>query len=482
MSLAINIIYSCLTDRGSKEGHRALLVSPYQSQTEEVIDTIKLLCNTFNENPIQSAKASPVHIIKFKNGAILKGYTAATNGDSVRGQPADSIWLDEFDDIPAKAIVSVMGVLLDNPDVKVWRSGTPKGELNLFTAANDPQTKEFHYPSYVIPHFNDTLDKQLRSDMDEISYLQEVVALYGIMANGIFQQKFVDRSQNKPKYISPLDVLSNRNSYIVILGVDWNHDEVGTRIVVTVYDKNDPQFYILDKERVAIEGWTQQAAIDKIIMLNRKYHCDHIFVDAGFGATQIGDLRLYGEMQVGKVPKGHADLKLMDVEAVDFGSSVEVKDPTTGESFKQGLKQFAVQNTVLCLEKDLLTLHPEHDKDIVKQMKNYIQKSRNKGKVVYGYISKKIGDHDLDALMISLYGFKKLYSSVLGGAYESAMLRFSNYKDKESGNTVSVDVEEIDPRVAIRFGGSRVSVAKITPKVVKYNSKLPVKKGMYFRK
>lgn len=460
----MQIIFKCVTDKGTKgNGHRALLVSPFQSQTEEVIDNIKKLCSTFEDDPIESSKASPIHVIKFKNGSILKGFTAATNGDSIRGQPADSIWLDELDDIPAKAITSISGIFMDNTDVEIWRSGTPKGELNLFSASTDSQTKEFHYPSFVIPHYSDEIDRQIRADMDEVGYIQEAMALYGINVTGIFQLPLLARAQAKPKSISALDVMESRNSFIVILGVDWNHDQVGTRIVVTAYDKNDPQFYIIDKERVAVEGWTQQIAIDKIITLNRKYNCDHIFVDQGFGATQIGDLRLFGEMQIGKVMKGHPDLKLIDVQGVDFGSSVDIKDATSGETFKQGLKQFAVQNTVLILEKDLLSLDSEGDADIIKQMKNYIQKSRNQGRVTYGYISKKIGDHDLDALMISLYGFKKLYSSVLGGAFESAMLRFGTYNSYNNlGNSKEItklDQEVLDPRISLKFGGSKTQLA-----------------------
>lgn len=468
-SLAMLIIHACMSDQGSKgTGHRALLVSPYQNQTEEVIDNIIKICNALPDNPIESKKSSPIHIIKFKNGSVVKGFTAATSGDSVRGQPADSIWLDELDDIPAKAITSILGILLDNPNVRVWRSGTPKGEINLYKAAEDPKVKEFHYPSFVIPHYNDALDLQMRSEMDEIGYLQETMALYGVSSNNIFQYGFIERAQQRDYFLSPLDYLSNRHKYISILGVDWNHDTVGTRIVVSVYDKDQQQFYILDKAKVAVEGWTQQLAMDKIIEYNRKYNIDHIFVDAGFGATQIGDLRLYGEMQIGKVAKGHPDLKLINIQAVDFGSNVEVRDPSSGEIFKQGLKQFAVQNTVLILEKDMLGLEPKRDKDIIQQMKNYIQKSRNKGRVVYGYLSKKIGDHDLDALMISLYGFKKLYSSILGSNIQEVMMRFSAAKlgeaPPEQIQPSPAEVYAEDPRIHIRFS-SNTKPAKIANRV-----------------
>ena len=294
------------------------------------------------------------------------------------------------------------------------------------------------------------------------------MALYGVTSDNIYQILFIKRATEKQYYLSPMDYFSNRANYISILGVDWNHDQVGTRLVLVAYDKTLQQFYILDKARVSLEGWTQQKAMEKIIEFNRRYNIDHIFVDAGFGATQIGDLRLYGELQINKVPKGHPDLKLMDVQPVDFGSNVEIRDPHSGEIFKQGLKQFAVQNSVLILEKDMITLHPEEDKDIIAQMKNYVQKSRNKGRVTYGYISKKVGDHDLDALIIALFGFKKLYSSTLGDNIHQVMMRFSSAKNEDGSEAVKGEIDYSAHRVQLRFG-SKKGLAKYSQRVVKLN-------------
>ena len=69
-----------------QEKYRVLLVSPFAVQTNEVIKTFKDLCARLPENPIATAKQSPVHEITFKNGSVLMGFTAATNADSVRGQ------------------------------------------------------------------------------------------------------------------------------------------------------------------------------------------------------------------------------------------------------------------------------------------------------------------------------------------------------------------------------------------------------------
>lgn len=439
------------------DGYRVLLVSPYAVQTAEVIKTFRDLCSRLPENPIKSAKQTPAWEINFHNGSVLMGFTAATNADSVRGQTADRIVLDETDDIPEAAIVSVMAIKMSVPNVKVWRSGTPKGERNLHRAEQDILNKCFHFPSYVIPHYDDKMDASLRAEMgDGIGYIQEVLAIIGVANNQVFQSMFLNRAQNKVRFLTALDVLQDRARYIVTIGVDWNHDKVGTRIVVIAYDKITPQFFIIDKEIVAIEGMTQHAAQDKIITLNRKYNCDHIFVDKGFGTTQVANLKSFGLAQVGIVPKGHPDLKLLDLEAIDYSSVTEIQDPVTGEVVKHPTKQFAVLNTVEILEKDLLTLNPKEDADIIKQFKNYVEKSRNKGRIVYGYISPKIGDHDLDAIMIGLFGLKKNYSSIFISESTAGLIKYvSKEENKEELN------EEVVDFLGLSFGRRRQANTRV---------------------
>ena len=455
-SLAMIVIHKMLV----KEKFRVLLVSPYAVQTEEVVETIKSMCAALPENPIASAKGSPVHKVTFKNGSILMGFTAATNGDQIRGQPGDLIVLDEVDDIPEKAITSIMGIKMQNPDVEIWRSGTPKGELNLHRAEQDQLTKSFHYPSYVNPNYTDDMDLSLRADYgDGIGYVQEVLALTGLSSASVFQTLFVSRASQRQTFLTAGQVLLNRSNYICVMGVDWNHDKVGTRIIIVAYDKINPQFSIIEKEQVALEGYTQQLAMDKIIKLNQKYNLDHIFVDQGFGATQIGSLKLYAESQRGIVPKGHPDLKLLDLQAVDYGSSTEFQDPVSGKIYTQPTKQVAVQNTVLILERDMLSLDPKEDKDIILQLKNYIEKSRNKNRITYGYVSKKIGDHDLDALMIALYGYRLLYSTLFVGAAIQGMIRYSEKQTEDSLPQENTSLETL-------------GYVKFAPKVVETRSRI----------
>ena len=469
MALAILILHKVLTNAN----FRVLLVSPFAVQTEEVVDNIKNLCTLLPENPLVSSKASPNHVLTFTTGSVLKGFTASTDANSVRGQPGHLLVLDEIDDIPEKAMISIMGIKMDNPNVEIWRSGTPKGEMNLHKAEQDITSKSFHYPSFVIPHYDDKLDKELREELGEIGFVQETMAEFGLVSNGVFQTMFLQQAQQRSQFITLEDVLRDRSRYILVIGVDWNHDQVGTRIVVIAYDKLNPQFRVIEKAAVSQVGYTQQAAMEKIIHLNRKYNVDHIFCDEGFGATQIGDLKRVGEAAIGVLPKGHPDLKLLDVQAVNFSSNTEFKDQISGDVYKTPTKQFAVQNTVVMLERDLLSLHPKEDNDIILQMKNYIEKSRNKGKIVYSYISKKIGDHDLDALMIGLYGYRKIYSTLFEGSVFQAMIKFANKADGtlSEGDLPESFSEDILPHVQIKFSKAPKHFSSRTSKMGGLNSR-----------
>lgn len=439
-------------------GYRVLLISPYAVQTAEVIKTFRDLCSRLPENPIKSAKQTPAWEINFHNGSVLMGFTAATNADSVRGQTADRIVFDEYDDIPVDAITSVMAIKMSVPDVKVWRSGTPKGERNLHKAEQDPMNKCFHYPSYVIPHYTDEMDTSLRAEMgDGIGYIQEVLAIIGVANNQVFQSMFLNRAQNKTYKVTALDVINDRQRFILFLGVDWNHDKVGSRLISIAYDKINPQFYIIDKDLVAIEGFTQHAAQDRIITLNRKYNYEHIFVDQGFGVTQVANLKQFAMAQVGIVPKGHPDLKLLDIQPIDYGSYTEVLDSVTGLTTKTPTKQMAVMNMAEVLEKDLITLDPIEDADIVKQFKNYVEKSRNKNRITYGCVSSKIGDHDLDAIMIGLFGMKKTYSTIFGNYSTDALLTYISKKEEETN-----EVEELDTFTGLSFGSRSKNRSRIS--------------------
>ena len=318
-------------------------------------------------------------------------------------------------------LTSILGILMESKDVEFWASSTPIGETNLYKLQKDKAFKEFHFPSYVSPNYTQENDDTMRGQMTDSGYEQEVRGEFGSDDSGAypieFLNKYVDgyvEGQTETQYRT-LNRSYNNNpkQFITVMGVDWNGDKTGTRIFVVAYDKSTGLYGILDKAKVSKAGWTQQLAVEKVVELNRKYVCDHIYVDEGYGAGQTSQLRQFSVDQRGNVSPDmveFADLRLSKVKAVSFGSSLEFHDPISGDTMRKQTKQFIVETSVELLSRGYLRLHVDFDSDIIAQMKNYIIKSKSaNGLKVFTARDKKIGDHDLDAYNIALYGFSQEY-------------------------------------------------------------------------
>lgn len=239
-------------------------------------------------------------------------------------------------------------------------------------------------------------------------------AEFGLSDNSVFDTDLVNRSTTIGASASIHDVVLNRDRYIVSLGCDWNSDKVGTRICIIAYDKIDKKVIIANLSNVRREGWTQVAAIDKIVELNRLYVPDYIYVDEGFGEANVQQLKLIAVNLFGKVPADHPDLRLRNVTPVNFSSTLELRDVMTGEIRKKYFKNFIVETTKRALEAGLLAFKDPVASPIIEQMKNYVVKSRlTNGREVYEAKSSEIGDHDLDAFMIALAGLQLNEDSIL---------------------------------------------------------------------
>lgn len=520
-----------------------LVAAPMLTMITEIERTIVTLINaTGREGFITAKKSSPTLEVKFFNGSLLQGITLSNDGTSARGKKADILWVDEMDFANRKSLEALQAIEMDNPNVEVVYTSTPIGQGNLYAAEALENTKSFHFPSYVIPHYNDAMHKSMKSSLSdigfaqecfvgdtevlttkgvkairdikvgdevyydqsavvpviqsarvtgvkevveyqtpvgsfictpdhgfpnrdgvktEIQYLKEVpvytdqlryvpilgsepkgvqevynigvgssdhsyllangvktfncLALYGLDESGVFQIHYIEECVDLyiPQVFNQQTVLTDRGRFIVFIGVDWNHDLNGTRIVVTAYDKNSDKFFVVEKAKIAKQNLTQAIAVDMVVELNRKYQADHIICDEGFGIGQVSELRTRGRNQYGKVPASHPDIKLVDTMSVQFGSSLEIRDPTTHEVLKKNTKQYIVENTQKLLEQRRLTFNDKEDNDLIMQMKNYTVISSGLRGNKYKPKDKKIGDHDLDAFMLCLYGFDYHYGDYI---------------------------------------------------------------------
>lgn len=401
--------------------YQILVVTPFLSQAKELTNVVKKILRSLGDtigtwdDLVERSVTSPYQEIQMKNGSTFKAFTAGNdNANAVRGQGAHLIIIDEADFLTQEAFDSITAILMDKPNTEIICTSTPMGEGLLYKFANSKDYKEFHFPSFCIPHYNDDMDREFRNSLSMMAYIQEIMAEFGLSDNSVFDTDLVNRSTSIGTSESLHDVIANRNRYIVSLGCDWNADKVGTRICVIAYDKIERKIIIANLSNVRREGWTQVAAIDKIVELNRLYTPDYIYVDEGFGEANVQQLKLIAVNLFGKVPADHPDLKLRDVVPVNFSSTLELRDVMTGEIRKKYFKNFIVETTKRALETGLLAFKDPISAPIVEQMKNYIVKSRAaNGREVYEAKNSEIGDHDLDAFMIALAGLQLNENSIL---------------------------------------------------------------------
>lgn len=441
-SIVMDLIYRIAT---ASRPINILVAAPLVTMIHEIEKAFKALSRVLEqENFITKSRATPTLEMTFFNGSILQGITTNDGGKASRGKKADIIWLDETDYMDRKAIEAIEAIKLDNPNVEMFITSTPKGEGNLYEFAQQENVKEFHYPSYVIPHYDDAIDQDLRGKLSEIGFTQEVIALYGLDQDSVFQQHFIEDSYELyiPEFYNESFVLNNRDRFIVIIGVDWNHDNNGTRIIVVGYDRVADRFFCVEKKKIAKVNLTQELSVNMVVELNRKYNADHIICDEGFGIGQVSELRVRGKEQYGKVPANHPDIKLTKTESVQFGATLEIRDPTTYETLKKRTKQYIVELAQKLLEAKRLALDPANDSELIMQLKNYsIIKTGMRGNV-YKAKDKKIGDHDLDGYMLALYMFDKVYGDyITPKAYEHiSMMPNSNTEFYDPSRTVQKDV------------------------------------------
>lgn len=445
-SFALNILHRLLTNKG----YRVLICTPYEIQAEELVNTIRELIyklkpeyGSYKELVYKDVK-SPSYFLQFTNRSRLRALTTGSSGaGSTRGQAADLIVLDEVDYMTDADIDSISAILADNQDTEMWMASTPTGKKGRFyDRCHDKKFKEFHFPSYVLPHYNDSLDDDFRSQLTDIGYVHEVLAEFGESEKGVFQKTHIESST-----LDNVDfkhAAQFREQYVLALGCDWNDDKVGTRLQVVAFHKNTGKFKIIERETVSKEGWTQVAAVQKIVDMNRKWNLDFIYVDEGFGVSTVQFIKKYAYEQFGKLPEGHPDLNLANVVGINFSSKIEVRDLITSEISKKDMKVYMVENCVRMLEKGAIIFDTEQDRELRKQMNNYIILRRSPtGKPVYGTEEDSVGDHDLDAFMLAMLSFSMEMSSFIGEVeYAPIVANVNRTKEMFDGDGYVVEHEK----------------------------------------
>ena len=425
---------------------KILVVTPYEVQAEELMNLILEFVWALDpsygdyDSIIEKFIKSPTYFMKFKNHSRIRAFTTGASGaGSVRGQAADIIVLDEVDYMSEADFNSILAILADNPNVELWVASTPNGKSQLYRLEELQDYRSFHFPSFVLPHYNDKLDREFKGQFTDIGYVQEVMAEFGEGESSVFQDFFIEK--NTLKGIDRKDIIENRDRYAVFLGGDWNDDKNGTRLLAIAFDKVTKQFIVAERRRVSKEGWTQVAAVQEVIEFNRKYKFDYIYLDEGYGVSNIQFIKQYALDKRGVLPITHPDLRLSEVVGINFSSKVEVIPAEGGDPIKKDMKTYLVENTVRLLERDALKFDMEYDKELLAQMNAYvILRTTPTGKPVYGCEDTKTGDHDLDAFMVGLLGWSMENSTFLNHAVTDTLVKLVSREEMGESEAVNQSI------------------------------------------
>lgn len=384
----------------TENDYSVLVIAPNLAQINIIFDLAEefiMTSPTLKGSSFRSVK-SPPRELELPNGSLMRGFVAGSN--MVRGQSAKMIVIDEADYVTASDFSAVMAILSEYADSVLLAASTPSGAHSKFYQWNhDPQFRAFHFPSMCRPKWNEDMEYEQRKENPGAKYDREVLAKFTEIAEGVFQHENIDESLERLVSYR-YEETSKKPGWLYTMGIDWNPVN-GTEAYVLGMDPEDKIIRPVDKAVVYREGNTQTDSMNEIIRLNRKWGPSKIYADIGAGATQVQILREFGRRSTRGTPDSRFETIL---EAIDFGSKIEINDPATNQKIKVYAKPAIVEFAVKYMESGLLGL-TRHDKELEDQLRGYIIKKINGTRPVFGMITDELSDHALDAFILALFGF-----------------------------------------------------------------------------
>ena len=455
-------------NKGPNNQYDIIIATPYETQIDLIF---KRLHQLLEISPLLKSRVSRDvhHNLCFDINGItsnILGLTAGANNasggaNSTRGQRADVIILDECDYIGSNQVTNILNIRNEAPErIRLICASTPSGKheeyyrwcvnasKKYFPTQDDIKNNKFsgyqieekevgegngwteiYAPSNVNKELlklnPDTLQtylEDIRDELSEMRYVQEVMAEFGEEELGVYQKKYIQQAilegeRIKHRYItkwSPEDrkayLKRTQGQCIRCLGIDWDKYAAATNMVCMEFDRFHqdeegrivPVFKMLFRIEIARSDFTYINAMNKIIELNDEYKFDWIAIDRGYGEVQLEMLHKYGEE--------HPETGLADkVIGYQFSQKIEVTDPYTRKKDQKHMKPFMVNNSVNLFEKGKIILDPK-DKSMIQQLEEYRVKSITSAGLPQ-YTDEN--EHAIDGMNLALLIFEQKYGSLL---------------------------------------------------------------------
>lgn len=529
-SMCVLILWFAYTqyNRGPNNQYDIIIATPYETQIDLIF---KRLHQLIEVSPVLKSLITRdvhhnIHITVGGIASNILGLTAGANnssggGNSTRGQRADLLILDECDYIGSNQITNILNIRNEAPErIRLICASTPSGkheeyyrwcinaskryyptkddiENNKFSGYEIEEKEigegngwtEIYAPSNVNkellkinPDTQQTYLEDIKDELSDMRYTQEVMAEFGEEEMGVYQKRFIEAAiaegdRLKYRYITKWSK-EDRKSYlsrthgqnIRILGVDWDKYSAATNMVCMELDRFHqdqegrivPLFKMLFRIEVPRSDFTYVNAMNKIIELNEEYQFDWIGIDRGYGEVQLEMLHKYG--------MEHPETGLADkVIGYQFSQKIEVRDPYTKKKDQKHIKPFMVNNSVNLFEKGKIVLDGS-DKGMISQLEEYRVKSiSSSGLPIYT----DENEHAIDAMNLALLLFEQKYGSLLKKVY-SIKTVFIGTLDARDENVKSREIGEHqeEPFVKIIKTSDQEGVINISP-IRRQNKRIP---------
>lgn len=215
------------------EGKRVLLASTTQDQADAFWEKCKeWLKDYIDDGTIEKNETRRILTLKATGGRIK--VKTASDADTLRGDYADFLVLDECAMLDPDAWNLVGAPMLLDNDGDAWFISTPRRRnwfFNLYQQAKNDETGRwaaFHFSSFSNPHLSAEALAELASELDEDSYKQEILAEFLEGEGAVFRNIHANMT-------APLDALATEHAWkghLVMAGVDWGQQNDYTAISV----------------------------------------------------------------------------------------------------------------------------------------------------------------------------------------------------------------------------------------------------------
>ena len=397
----------------TRKRYNILVACPAKAQAQKWFDDINSIIQADPglRGSLVQTRQQPYYTFRFSNGSTINIFTTGSqsgrDADVVRSQSPRRVCIDEQDLLNPGDYKAIMPLLRRYQDSEFHGMSTPTGKRETFwQMCNEyPDYRELHFPISRHPDWTTEMEAACKREArTDLNYLHEFLAEFGEQEGGVFKSVFVDAAKKPYEEVE----CEFEKGWRYYLGVDWNGQGTGSRMRVVGYNLATRKRKAVDHSAV---NTSTMDTLEEIRLLNKRWHCEGVYTDAGFGYVQDELLKL-----IGYNSSDRDDRALLNVKVVDFGANMVTNKlvPNRGnnkyqqqQELERPTKPFMVEGACMVLEMGDFEFS-DRDKLLEEQLRAYRVKTYSRHGWANTYES-KVGDHDLDATMLALLGIELKY-------------------------------------------------------------------------